>query len=660
MDNTPVSPIQPRDYRRVPQESSNHDETWLRPPSDQVSAIDTSDEHLAVFDQPNDHVTKEVPVGLYETTSEEADPVQKASDETSWNKFWIVETISCTIAASALAAIIAVSATYNDHPLPQWPRPISINSLIAIFTAIFKAALVMPVSEGISQLKWHWFSKPRRLADMERFDIASRGPWGSLRLLFHLHQHYLASFGALIIVVALATDFFSQQIIHYYDCLQPVPNELARIPMTNNYTANGFHTGPLSQTLDTAMTVAIYTGILNPSHSISSAITVDCSTGNCTFPADGDAAFSSLAMCHSCSDISSEIRNDTKTYINYSLPSGGRLAYTNFSSTTAEQDFPSSLFKIENIMYQEEANCKKKVTDCLKPWAVQCSIKPCLNTYSANVSKSVYQEKVISSTPLGFGIGKNNAWNFSLATDSILRDGVWRSCNASSAPTESNNVAVDVNARTLQSYATFNGSKITDADIQWYPPECVWMVGHGFILAVNDFLLDLFDGESLSSMYGSANYTEGPVWLKRMYQDGKANLSSVNAFMEGLATEMTAQMRMHGDTPRAQWVQGKAMASQTCIRVRWAWISLPAALFCLTVLFLAFTMLRTRMLQQLGYWKSSIVALLFHGLDRESSERFASLSKRGDMYDTADRVKVQLRPDRNNSWKLVNVADSIK
>lgn len=37
---------------------------------------------------------------------------------------------------------------------------------------------------AISQYKWSWFRRPRRLIDMVRFDEASRGLLGSLKFLF--------------------------------------------------------------------------------------------------------------------------------------------------------------------------------------------------------------------------------------------------------------------------------------------------------------------------------------------------------------------------------------------------------------------------------------------------------------------------------------------
>jgi hypothetical protein len=63
--------------------------------------------------------------------------------------------------------------------MPQWPSGISLNTVVAVFSAIMKAALIMPVAEGISQLKFLWFRRNRPLADLEDFDNASRGPWGS-------------------------------------------------------------------------------------------------------------------------------------------------------------------------------------------------------------------------------------------------------------------------------------------------------------------------------------------------------------------------------------------------------------------------------------------------------------------------------------------------
>jgi len=44
------------------------------------------------------------------------------------------------------------------------------------------------VGVAMSQSKWLWYrqGEPRRLQDLQLFDDATRGPWGSAQLLFSL------------------------------------------------------------------------------------------------------------------------------------------------------------------------------------------------------------------------------------------------------------------------------------------------------------------------------------------------------------------------------------------------------------------------------------------------------------------------------------------
>jgi hypothetical protein len=65
-----------------------------------------------------------------------------------WDSGWVQEVASCLFAMLALAAIIITLAIHSGRPIPEWPRLISINSLIAIFSALFRAGIVFPISEG--------------------------------------------------------------------------------------------------------------------------------------------------------------------------------------------------------------------------------------------------------------------------------------------------------------------------------------------------------------------------------------------------------------------------------------------------------------------------------------------------------------------------------
>lgn len=97
---------------------------------------------------------------------------------------WTVEIFCFVIAVSALAAVIGVLAHYNGKSMPDWPTGMTLNTLIAILTAIANAVLATPLQQGLSQLKWINFKRESRpLTDMDAFDDASRGFWGSIRLL---------------------------------------------------------------------------------------------------------------------------------------------------------------------------------------------------------------------------------------------------------------------------------------------------------------------------------------------------------------------------------------------------------------------------------------------------------------------------------------------
>ena len=84
----------------------------------------------------------------------------------------------------SLTAIILILYTHQGRPLPNWPYSMTINSMIAVFSTIMKSAILLLTVECISQSKWIWFRTDGHvLADIEIFDMASRGPWGSAHML---------------------------------------------------------------------------------------------------------------------------------------------------------------------------------------------------------------------------------------------------------------------------------------------------------------------------------------------------------------------------------------------------------------------------------------------------------------------------------------------
>ncbi|KAH6622142.1 hypothetical protein C7974DRAFT_377748 [Boeremia exigua] len=108
------------------------------------------------------------------------------------SKSWTVEICSYFIAILALAGLVATLSAHQSKPLPQWPQLVTINSIISLLSLIMRACVGIVLAEGISQCKWNWYRKQKKLDHIERLDSASRGSWGSFTLLFYfrLRQAY--------------------------------------------------------------------------------------------------------------------------------------------------------------------------------------------------------------------------------------------------------------------------------------------------------------------------------------------------------------------------------------------------------------------------------------------------------------------------------------
>jgi len=70
-----------------------------------------------------------------------------------WCENWAIEILSPIVACVALATIFITLALHRNKPLPKWPNSMSVNSLISVFTAIMKAALMLPVAEGTTYIR---------------------------------------------------------------------------------------------------------------------------------------------------------------------------------------------------------------------------------------------------------------------------------------------------------------------------------------------------------------------------------------------------------------------------------------------------------------------------------------------------------------------------
>ena len=106
---------------------------------------------------------------------------------------WIFELFSWLVSAVLTFSLVILLRRYQDNEVPKWPYRVTLNAVIATMSTLARALLVLPVVQAISQLKWIWFIQKKRLSDLEDFDEASRGAWGSLKLLRLILNGYVLS-----------------------------------------------------------------------------------------------------------------------------------------------------------------------------------------------------------------------------------------------------------------------------------------------------------------------------------------------------------------------------------------------------------------------------------------------------------------------------------
>lgn len=475
-------------------------------------------------------------------------------------------------------------------------------------------------------------------------------------------------------IAALAVDPFSQQIIQSQPCLWNVTGAVAQIPKAQNFQA-GITTSSEKPRLTGSMQAAIYMGLLSPPANSSATVAAGCQTGNCTFAHDGGATFSTLAMCQSCIDISDTIAYNTSDMYAQrpaSIPSGAQIdgLYVMFASMENSASFPDSVFSFEALM-SHGLDPGNNTDD----FAVACGMVPCLKTFGANVTDNAYREVEISSDDLVWSYHAG----FTLAVNRTLRNGTWESCAPTPHNTTSNTLRINTTSMGLLGQVSDDGVEhsvsptidLQDASVAavslWYPDDCVWWLGTLLADATSEYLSGFFDNKTLDTPYWSrgASSAQGDLWLLNLYRNGTATMDTVGAYMDGLVWSMTANIRQtSGDSGSLGAATGQMQAVESCLEVRWAWLSLPASLLGLEVAFLAAIMIYSRSNKEWhGDWKGSSLALLFHGLEYHAAasreKEVAAVGAhepcdKNDMLKVAEGMKVQLRKGERN-WRLFQV-----
>ncbi|KAK2610150.1 hypothetical protein N8I77_003603 [Diaporthe amygdali] len=566
-----------------------------------------------------------------------------------WSQWW-VEILNCILMIGTLCAIIGILYPNQTKPLPDWPFDVSINTAVSILSTGLKTCAVLILTEGISHLKWRWFQKTRPLHDLVVFDSASRGPWGCLRLLFLPRgTHFVASLGAGLILLTLAVDPFTQQLVRYYDCKQTSTKSNATLPRSMMYSEAGAHTSAGIWPPATAVLGYIDQGLYNPAD-IRTPFT--CDSGNCTF----DNFFSTLGFCSTCEDMSSQLTiqnvsvpstvfnvtsNSTvfTTWVNTTLPSGSYAA-TGSSTTTeswlalnqtadgwtdiiqASKAFPGApedwywdhyyATTMRPVTNLNDSGCTTAYDN--NTWAcsgfggagaARCKISPCVKTYRATVEQGQLRERLVRTQKDMF-VSTSSNYPHWLAADltcagpeavsRLRKEGFRINDDDVVIPW---NVMVNTSDGTASLWAGESSSYYgnvtvpgpllngTSLPLDIIPAECLYDMAYPAVSSITDYLDGYLHGAINPGVNGASS--DGPPQLRVIFNDTYASFSSINDTFTSVAEGITLRIRQYVEPsalPVARPVVGVVFEEKTCVDVRWPFLAFPAAVVTLTTAFL--------------------------------------------------------------------------
>lgn len=374
------------------------------------------------------------------------------------------------------------------------------------------------------------------------------------------------------------------------------------------------------------LAVAITVGTTFPPKNPHSLVNTNCPSNNCTFP-----RFETLGICRTCKDISSEIQTSRDpTTLNLSetccynhtlldernqtyLWADDRLYPLN---TTAYGGQPAETFHLKVLSANDPGKSKSVAFDC--------ELYPCVKEYNSSIKNAVLTEELITTTRIPWsGPGKGT---FSLDAKRTLRNGVWEDCTV-------------------------------DPSTNYLPEDCLWSIA-----IVNDLAANLAEALGGQYMMLAVNALAGSTVARKLWNNGSTTIDSLNAYFGDLADVLTATIRNTGNknmsSPDSEYpvpIRGMAQVEETCIDVRWKWLSFLTMISGFTLLFWLSFWGYYSAASRNPIWKSSSLALLFCSLDDQIKDSINGYPTRDAMFEVSKRTVVQLLPDDLGKASLAKV-----
>ena len=613
-------------------------------------------------------------------------------------KRWLLEVLSWLLSAACMFAIIAVLVILKDQKLTKWSLAektgLTLNAYISVLSKVAGAALILPVSEALGQLKWSWFlGHSKQMWDYEIFDNASRGPWGALLLLIRTKGRSLAALGAMITLVSLALDPFFQQVVDFPDRWALV-NATGSIPRITRYSP--FYVPEFKQGMETSFINPALRPVVGQffidngtqpvpfGNGTRPDIPLSCPTNNCTW-----AEYETLGVCSQCTEVTDMLEYACLfTKIDWTTDQIGELDPTTYPNATAcgyflnaTSDAPVLMagYVVDNStdgaigeallvrslpltelstkvpVFGGSVNFKHIVNPVLDalivsavdgveslvrkelPVAHECVLAWCVQTIESTYSSGVYSEDITSTF-------------VNTTTESLPFP--WESFPVDIDGEYAGNVVLYTQNLTLRPPMPHGNSTVVHSAVYESDNTTVSNV----LQAFDDYFPSYYTLKPNSNKprLRYKNYDGGPS-LRTLAFNPLLAPNNITRHMERLATAVTNVVR--SDDMSKIMLSGDAYNHENYVSVRWEWLALPLGLLFSALVFLSATIVQSAIEgDRVGVWKTSAIATLLYGLPDDVQKKLTTSEEEGTPRAKAKELRVRLQP--NKGWRVSNAVFS--
>lgn len=583
---------------------------------------------------------------------------------------WFWEIFAVSFSLLCVIAILCILLVYDGKASPSLPHELTLNTIVSVLATASKSSLLFAISTSIGQLKWAFFRKEKKpLHHLQSIDEASHGPLGSFVVLYQHKGSTVICLGAVVTILALAFDPFVQQILSYPVRQVPGPVRTAFVkqviypfdPSLNR--SSDIFDKSYSQATSNGFQDALNAGIWSSDFRMDPV----CPSGNCTF-----SPFRSTGWCSKCEDVTSEA----------TLQGCHNIQHNNHSTQTqsfwCNVTLPDARSSESQITVSPAINAGASDYTMQIPtrmvWSASPEFNPIANrdrTYVGVKSPLLvlgHAELEYSFDLLGPVTHPENGLKLKRATEcAIAMCSRTYNISVSDGIPSTSTSAPDYGEIFNHEYL-FEGVRVPTPC--WKAghgpaPDLTWMGNNGpakgavfknateFAVCPIGNIASLFIGSFVTTMVQEFSHVPDYGWtinaaprqmsqtLQRIQRVGFARV------LDGVSASLTK----HALDASSQAVDGVASKPQVYVAVRWRYLTLPATVLGLGILFVVIAILQSRG-DGLSLWKTSILAALYHGLDQEllADDEQKTLSS---MERTAESVSVQLEySDSKNKLML--------